>query len=68
MLCSADTRRQTQPQSKTSGSGPEFENESQCIKLDSCIPKKKVERMHAKAALRFLQVKVNQNRERLFKK
>ena len=41
MLCSADTRRQTQPQSKTSGSGPEFENESQCIKLDSCIPKKK---------------------------
>ena len=41
MLCSADTRRQTQPQSKTSGSGPEFENESQCIKLHSCIPKKK---------------------------
>ena len=45
MLCSADTRRQTQSQSKTSGNGSEFENESQCIKLHSCIPKKS--RTHA---------------------
>ena len=41
---------------------PEFENESQCIKLHSCIPKK-VDRVHAKATLRFLQAKVNQNCE-----
>ena len=53
MLCSADTRRQTQSQSKTSHFSkkikikrvgvvpPEFENESQSIKLHSCIPKKK---------------------------
>ena len=40
MLCCADTRRQTQSQSKTSGNGSEFENEPQCIKLHSCIPKK----------------------------